>query len=157
MPMRGITAIPAVLLALLATACASAGGAPETDPTAISYAPELEVDFSEMEQNSAGVWFEEVAPGTGSTARRGDLVRIHYLGFLPDGTVVDSSLGSGPLAFELGSPEVIRGWNLGIEGMKVGERRRMVLKPSLAYGHQGNDAVPPNSVLVFEIQLIDAG
>jgi peptidylprolyl isomerase len=139
-----------------ATGCAS-GGAAAPDPTAIAYADELDVDFSRMERTSAGLWFEELAPGMGDTARRGDVVRIHYIGYLPDGTVVDSSLGRDPLTFELGTREVIRGWNEGIEGMKVGARRKLVIRPGLAYGSRGREgSVPPDSVLVFEIQLLDA-
>lgn len=136
--------------------CASGGGA-APDPTAIAYADELDIDFSRMERTSSGLWYEELAPGMGDTARRGDIVRIHYVGYLPDGTVVDSSLGRDPLTFELGAGEVIRGWNEGIQGMKVGARRKLVIRPGLAYGSRGRDGtVPPGSVLVFEIQLLDA-
>jgi FKBP-type peptidyl-prolyl cis-trans isomerase FkpA len=144
------------LLALALTACAGAGG-PEADPSALAYAPGLEVDFARMERTTSGLWIEEIAVGVGRVAARGDRIRIHYIGYLPDGTVVDSSLGGEPYQFELGSDEVIRGWTQGIVGMKVGGRRRLVIRPGLAYGVRGRPpVVPPNSVLVFEIQLVDA-
>ncbi len=144
--------------ALTLTACASGGGAgPAPDPTALTYAPELQVDFSRMDRTSSGLWIEEISPGVGRVAARGNLIRIHYIGYLPDGTVIDSTLGGDPYTFELGSPDVIRGWNQGIIGMKVGGRRRLVIRPGLAYGSQGREpVVPPNSVLVFEVQLVDA-
>jgi FKBP-type peptidyl-prolyl cis-trans isomerase len=110
-----------------------------------------------MERTSSGLWYQDLAPGLGSTANRGDRVRIHYVGYLSDGTVVDSSLGREAITFELGSGEVIRGWNEGILGMKVGGRRKLVVRPGLGYGSRGQDGVvPPNAVLVFEIQLLDA-
>lgn len=141
--------------ALLGTACASAGPAP--DPATLTYAPGLDVDFSAMSETSGGLWVEEMVEGVGRVAARGALVRIHYVGYLPDGTVIDSSLGGDPFSFRLGSSEVIRGWNEGIAGMKVGGRRRLVVRPGLAYGARGQPPqVPPNAVLVFEIQLVDA-
>jgi len=144
------------LIALALAACASAGG-PEADPTALTYAPVTEVDFDRMERTTSGLWIEEIAEGVGRVAARGNRIRIHYIGYLADGTVVDSSLGGESYQFELGSADVIRGWNQGIVGMKVGGRRRLVIRPGLAYGARGRPpVVPPNAVLVFEIQLVDA-
>jgi FKBP-type peptidyl-prolyl cis-trans isomerase len=77
------------------------------------------------------------------------------LTWLPDGTLVDSSLGGEPFTFTLGEGTVIRGWTQLIPGMKVGGRRKMVIRPGLAYGSRGNENVPPNTTLVFEIQLVD--
>lgn len=152
--LRHLVASLAVLL--MTVGCASSAG-PAPDPTALAYAPELEVDFSAMRETSAGLWIEELTEGMGRVAARGDRVRIHFIGWLPDGTVVDSSLGGEPFEFELGSGEVIRGWTEGIVGMHVGGRRKLVIRPGLAYGSRGRrPAVPPNAVLVFEIQLLDA-
>ncbi|MBT8335211.1 MAG: FKBP-type peptidyl-prolyl cis-trans isomerase [Gemmatimonadetes bacterium] len=110
-----------------------------------------------MEKTSSGLYIEEIAQGVGKNAMRGDRVRIHFVGWLPDGTLVDSTLGGEPYVFELGSDEVIRGWNQGIVGMKVGGRRRLVIRPGLGYGVRGRSPqVPPNAILVFEIQLLDA-
>lgn len=151
-------AFVAGLAALFLGGCASGPPiGPAPDPTSLAYVDELEVDFSQMEQTSSGLWIQELTVGVGSTASRGDRVWIHFVGFLPDGTPIDSSLGGDPFTFELGSSAVIRGWNEGVLGMKVGGRRRFVIRPGLAYGRNGRrGVVPPQSVLVFEIQLVDA-
>jgi FKBP-type peptidyl-prolyl cis-trans isomerase len=88
-------------------------------------------------------------------AHRTSLVTIHYVGWLPDGTVIDSSLGGEPFQFRLGGNEVIRGWNQGIPGMKIGGRRKLVIRPGLAYGSRGSASVPSGATLVFELQLVD--
>ncbi len=88
-------------------------------------------------------------------ARRTSLVTIHYVTWLSDGSVVDASLGGEPFTLRLGGNEVIQGWNQGIPGMKVGGRRKLVVRPGLAYGSRGTPNVPGNSTLVFEVQLVD--
>lgn len=155
---RGLPgAILCVALLLPPVACATPDVGPEAVPTEVAYAPELGIDFSAMEQTGSGLWIRELSPGTGRSATTGDRVRIHYIGHLPDGTLFDSSLGGEPLEFELGAGGVIRGWSQGIRGMSVGARRLLVIRPGLGYGARGlPPAVPPNSVLVFEIQLLDA-
>jgi FKBP-type peptidyl-prolyl cis-trans isomerase len=141
---------------ILAGACASAAG-PPPDPALLTYAPETGVDLSRMEQTSSGLYIEEIQEGVGKTAVRGDRVRIHFISWLPDGTLVDSTLAGDAYQFELGSDEVIRGWNQGVVGMRVGGRRRLLIRPGLAYGARGRSPrVPPNAVLIFEIQLLDA-
>ena len=149
-------ALALICLAVAVGACASSAG-PPPDPATTVYAPETGVDLSRMEETSSGLYIEEIAEGVGKNAMRGDRVRIHFVGWLPDGTLFDSTLGGEPYVFELGSGEVIRGWNQGIVGMKVGGRRRLVIRPGLAYGPRGRaPQVPPNAILVFEIQLLDA-
>jgi FKBP-type peptidyl-prolyl cis-trans isomerase len=137
-------------------ACASSAG-PPPDPATAVYAPETGVDLSRMEETSSGLYIEEISEGVGRNAVRGDRIRIHFVGWLADGTLIDSTLGGDPYVFELGSDEVIRGWNQGVVGMKVGGRRRLVIRPGLGYGPRGRaPQVPPNAILVFEIQLLDA-
>ncbi len=156
MKSTGLKLTGLALTLLAAGACASAAG-PAPDPATTVYAPETGVDLSVMERTSSGLYIEEIAQGIGKNAVRGDRVRIHFVGWLPDGTLVDSSLGGEPYIFELGSDTVIRGWNQGIVGMKVGGRRRLVIRPGLGYGPRGRSPqVPPNAILVFEIQLLDA-
>ena len=141
---------------LVAGACASAGG-PPPDPALLEYAPETGVELSRMERTSSGLYIEVIQEGVGKIAARGDRVRIHFISWLPDGTLVDSTLAGDAYQFELGSDEVIRGWNQGVVGMKVGGRRRLVIRPGLAYGPRGRSPrVPPTAVLVFEIQLLEA-
>lgn len=153
---RASRGLSAGLVAVALAACASSGP-PAPGPEEVTYAPETQVDLSRMERTSSGLYIEELSEGVGKYAVRGDRVRIHFIGWLPDGTLVDSSLQGDPYAFELGSDEVIRGWNQGIVGMKVGGRRRLVIRPGLGYGSRGRaPQVPPDAVLIFEIQLIDA-
>ena len=95
--------------------------------------------------------------GEGEGAKDGDTLTVHYVGSLADGTKFDSSLDrQQPITITLGAGQVIKGWDEGLKGMKVNEVRKLVIPPHLGYGSQGagNGAIPPNSVLVFEIQLL---
>lgn len=99
---------------------------------------------------------EELAPGTGAEATTGKTVEVHYTGWLTDGKKFDSSKDAGrPFKFRLGGGEVIKGWDQGVVGMKVGGKRKLTIPPDLAYGNQGfPGAIPPNSTLVFEVELL---
>jgi len=102
------------------------------------------------------VKIEIISEGTGEMAQEGDLVFVHYTGFLENGEVFDSSIGSGqPFSFTLGKKEVIAGWEQGILGMRVGEKRKLIIPPDLAYGEKGvGGVIPPNAVLIFEVQMV---
>lgn len=99
---------------------------------------------------------EELAVGEGAVAAKGHRVSVHYTGWLTDGSKFDSSVDRGqPFGFELGRGQVIQGWDQGVAGMKVGGRRRLTIPPALAYGDRGfPGAIPPNSTLVFEVELL---
>ncbi len=98
---------------------------------------------------------EDLAKGQGPEAVRGKTVEVHYTGWLTDGTQFDSSVGGAPFSFRLGAGEVIEGWDRGVEGMKVGGKRKLTLAPELAYGARGAPpAIPPNATLVFEVELL---
>ena len=98
------------------------------------------------------------AAGTGMVAEVGMRVKVHYTGTLLDGTIFDSSVPrKKPFEFILGKGQVIQGWEKGILGMKVGEKRKLVIPPELAYGERGSGAsIPPNSALIFEVELVGA-
>ncbi len=95
--------------------------------------------------------------GTGAEAKSGNTVAVHYTGTLTDGKKFDSSLDRGsPFEFQLGAGMVIQGWEQGIAGMKVGGKRRLVVPPEMGYGARGfANLIPPNSTLVFEVELMD--
>ncbi len=97
-----------------------------------------------------------VREGSGEAAKNGDKITVHYTGYFEDGTKFDSSVDRGqPFSFDLGVGQVIPGWDLGVVGMKVGEVRKLVIPPQFAYGEQGvPGAIPPNAVLIFEIELL---
>ena len=100
---------------------------------------------------------EELAAGSGAAAAKGDVVRVHYTGWLTDGTKFDSSLDRGPpFAFRLGDGRVIQGWEQGVAGMQVGGKRRLTVPPELAYGDRdvGGGLIPANSTLIFEVELV---
>lgn len=104
---------------------------------------------------------EIIKEGSGSekkAAKDGDVVSVHYTGWLEDGTVFDSSKTRGePFSFTLGAGQVIQGWDLGVKGMKIGEKRRLIIPPGLGYGEQGTPGgpIPPNATLIFEVELLD--
>ncbi len=107
--------------------------------------------------SDSGLKYEDLVEGEGARAEPGQRVSVHYTGWLEDGTKFDSSVERNePFQFALGRGMVIRGWDEGVAGMKVGGRRRLVIPPHLGYGAQGaGGVIPPNATLVFEVELLD--
>ncbi len=102
-----------------------------------------------------GLEVEDVTIGEGAEAKAGDAVTVHYTGKLTDGTQFDSSVGKKPFQFQLGAGMVIKGWDQGVAGMKVGGKRKLTIPPELGYGARGfPGAIPPNSTLVFDVELL---
>jgi peptidylprolyl isomerase/FKBP-type peptidyl-prolyl cis-trans isomerase FkpA len=98
---------------------------------------------------------EELVKGKGPEAVRGKTAEVHYTGWLLDGTQFDSSVGGQPFSFRIGAGDVIEGWDRGVQGMKVGGKRKLTLPPELGYGARGAPPeIPPNATLVFEIELL---
>lgn len=104
-----------------------------------------------------GLKFEDLTVGDGATAASGQQVVVHYTGWLTDGSKFDSSVDRGqPFDFALGRGMVIRGWDEGVAGMRIGGKRRLTIPPQLGYGASGaGGVIPPNATLVFEVELLD--
>jgi len=107
-------------------------------------------------RTSSGLAYQDLQVGTGSSAASGMSVKVHYTGWLKDGTKFDSSLDRNePFSFVMGKGEVIRGWDEGIRSMKVGGKRRLIIPPKLGYGKEGaGDKIPPNATLIFDVELL---
>jgi FKBP-type peptidyl-prolyl cis-trans isomerase len=109
-----------------------------------------------MSAQSDDLQIKEVEAGKGKVANIGDIVDVHYTGYLTNGKKFDSSLDRGePLQFPLGKGVVIRGWDKGIVGMKEGGKRKLTIPPKLAYGERGaGGVIPPNATLIFDVELV---
>ena len=142
---RQLTVVTLIALTAVASSCDSGPTSPSDQPFTVT----------------------DVKPGTGAIALNGDLLLVHYIGWLYDparadgkGGVFDTSRsasGAAPFVFTLGGGEVIPGWELGMVGMSVGGVRRLVIPPNLAYGDSRNGPVPQYSTLIFEIELLGIG
>lgn len=103
----------------------------------------------------SGLAYEIVKPGSGDYPKVGDVVKVHYTGTLVNGTKFDSSEGGDPTEFTLANDSVIAGWVEGVQKINKGGKIKLYIPPQLAYGESGPGAIPPNSALVFEVELID--
>jgi FKBP-type peptidyl-prolyl cis-trans isomerase FkpA len=146
--------LPLVLTAVLSASLATACSKKVTEPGESDFkpAPPAPVDPGPAELQT----IDDVV-GTGKVAQSGDLVRVHYTGTLMNGTKFDSSRDRGtPFDFTLGKGAVIKGWDKGVVGMKVGGKRRLVIPQALGYGEAGSPPnIPPKAGLKFDIELLD--
>jgi len=152
-----------VVLAVVAyavTACAkkeqqtqSAAPAPVVAASPVAGAP---VAASNVVTTADGLKYEVLRQGNGPEAKAGQTVAVHYTGWLTDGTKFDSSVDRGqPFDFQLGAGQVIKGWDEGVAGMKVGEKRKLTIPSSLGYGdHGAGGKIPPGATLIFDVELL---
>jgi FKBP-type peptidyl-prolyl cis-trans isomerase len=111
----------------------------------------------EPTKTASGLEYWDIKVGTGAVAQSGMHIKVDYTGWLTNGKKFDSSVGTGhPFSVMLGAGQVIKGWDEGIVGMKVGGKRQLRIPPDLAYGASGyTTLIPPNSTLIFDVQLVD--
>jgi len=150
-----------VLLLVAVFALAACGGGDETADTEAGGGEETaagsEECVTEPTTTDAGLQIKEVECGEGEEAQKGDTLEVHYEGRLEDGTKFDASRDHGStFEFQLGAGQVIQGWDEGLVGMKIGGQRELTIPPELGYGKAGSPPViPPNSTLVFLVELVD--
>ena len=115
------------------------------------------LDIKDFQASSSGLRIKDVVVGTGQEVKSGNTVTVHYQGTLENGTKFDSSYDRNqPFTTQIGVGRVIQGWDEGIVGMKVGGKRILIIPPSLGYGAQGTgEAIPPNSTLIFQVELFE--
>ena len=136
--------------------CGSEGSTGPKDPTELEFAASLGVNLAEMSKTSSGVYYKDLLVGDGAEVTAGATITVHYEGWLHNGTKFDSSRDRGePATFGLN--QVIRGWQDGVPGMKVGGIRKLVIPSQLGYGSQKAGSIPANSTLVFDIELLSVG
>jgi FKBP-type peptidyl-prolyl cis-trans isomerase len=109
-------------------------------------------------KTASGLVYWEIRVGNGEEAKEGSRVRVHYTGWLTSGKKFDSSVDAGkPFDFTIGNGEVIKGWEEGLTGMRVGGKRQLRIPPDLGYGAEGSPPdIPPNATLIFDVQLLGA-
>ena len=132
----------------------SAAAVPTPSPSPSPTATPLTTDVQQTTRAGVGYSILEPAPAGAVVCKFGDTVSVEYTGWLTNGTRFDSSVGKAPYVFKIGAGRVIQGWDLGIPGMGVGEVRKLVLPPDLAYGSSGQGSIPPDATLIFQVKLI---
>jgi FKBP-type peptidyl-prolyl cis-trans isomerase FkpA len=150
--MKLISVLPFVLSGVLglASGCGSTNKSATSGPTKVEGPPVT---------TSSGLQYWDVTVGTGAQAAPGRTVSVHYTGWLTTGEKFDSSRDRNePFSFPLGAGQVIKGWDEGVAGMKVGGKRQLKIPADLGYGARGaGGVIPPNATLIFDVELLDVG
>jgi peptidylprolyl isomerase len=146
------------LLLVVLAACTDSTGIDDrwADPETIDYAASLNVDLASMQETASGLYWKDTIVGDGEPVQVGEWVRIHYTGWLPDGTQFDTSRERGPVEFQLGLGFVMTGVDEGVIGMRIGGVRQLVIRPGLTgFGPGGRPAsIPPNTTLIVEVERL---
>lgn len=158
--------LPAAVLAIaLLAGCnqyeaqkaASEAGATPSTPSTPAPAAAATPTGGKVHKLPSGLQYEDMVVGSGKMAEPGMNVSVHYTGWLTDGTKFDSSLDRNQaFQFQLGAGMVIRGWDEGVKGMRIGGKRKLTIPSDMGYGAQGaGGVIPPNATLVFDVELLD--
>jgi peptidylprolyl isomerase len=149
--MRGVEKIIAVLLLFVAIAIPACA---QKEAQAASAIPELKAKTT---TTATGLAYQDAKVGSGASPVKGKLVKVHYTGWLLNGTKFDSSVDrKEPFEFAIGAGQVIPGWDEGVMSMKVGGKRRLTIPAKLGYGARGaGGVIPPNATLIFDVELLD--
>jgi FKBP-type peptidyl-prolyl cis-trans isomerase FkpA len=147
--------VPMLGAAVILSACGS-DDVPDipSNPAVETYAAALGVNIAQMTKKSDDLFIQDLVVGTGPEAVVGRNIDAHYTGWLINGQRFDSSAGGAPIGFTFGVGQVIPGWDQGIQGMKVGGKRKLVIGSRLAYGRRGQGPIPANATLVFDVELV---
>lgn len=141
-----------------ATACTVDSTAPRIVPIEeTSFASALGVNLSTSTKTANGVYYRDITVGTGGIAVNGQTLNVRYTGWLSNGAQFDSNVGgTSPYPFVLGTGNVIAGWHDGLQGVRVGGKRQLIIPAALGYGPYGNGPIPGNAVIVFNVEVISA-
>jgi peptidylprolyl isomerase len=155
--MRHRITLITLLLAVAAAACATAGPPlpPPRPVESIDFAPSLNVDLSKMTKTASGLYYRDLETGTGMQVNGKMRVWVHYTGWLTNGVKFDSNASSEPpLEVDVARGRAIKGWDEGLQGVRAGGRRQLVLPATLGYGSSQSGLIPPDAVLVFDITVV---
>jgi FKBP-type peptidyl-prolyl cis-trans isomerase FkpA len=153
-PMRRLLTLLVLALPLALAGCDTSGPDEITIENA-SFHPSLNVDLSAMTRTGTGLYYRDLDVGSGAEVSVSDVVSVRYTGWFIDGRQLDSNVGEPhPFRFMVGGDSVIEGFHQGVIGMNVGGRRQLVVPPDLGYGGRWHGPIPPNTILVFIIEVV---
>jgi len=146
------------LASVAALGCSVSNSSP-TVPSieSTTFAPSLGIDLASMTHTANGLYYKDTVAGPGAAVTAGQQVSVHYTGYLANGSIFDANgVNNPPLVFTLGAGQVIAGFDQGVAGMHIGGSRLVIIPPDLGYGAVQAGPIPPNSILVFTIQVVSA-